>query len=233
MAKSLYEMSKDELVAYLVQISPGEDSDALKLLLYQPLLERAIVQQSKLDGIRADNPNATQLPPLLPGQSLTNEEAENINKRFRKELKEKHSQQLKDMTVADTRNDNSKNGNNDNNNNNNNNNNNGNNNNNNNDDIDMMGPDLSQLTGKKRKFKNFAMDARDTLIGLSKNLDLNNENAVKNFQKISAAIYGNKKKRRRRGDSMVSYSEFSFYFFLISCIFVCLRLFLAQIFNVC
>ena len=191
--KSLYEMGTDELVAYLVKIIPGEDSDALKLLLYQPLLERAIVQKTKLEGIQADNPNAKQLPPLLPGQKLTNDQAEAINKKFRKSLQEKHMNELKDMV--------STNGNNGNNNNNNGNNNN----NNNDDDIDMMGPDLSKVTGKKRKFKNFALDARDTLIDLSKNLDLSDENVVKNFQKISNAIYGSRKKKRRKGDSMVSY----------------------------
>ena len=190
-SKPLALLDRPDLVAYVMGIQPSEDADALKYLEFQPLLERALVYQSQLDGLRTDDPSIKQLPPLADGKALTIKHAREINDEFKLSLSRQRQRA------------NSGKGNDDNNNNNNNNRN----------DVEMRGK------SKKRNFKEFKNESvMDILVNISKDIDIKDQKAVENFERISKALQGgNIKKKRRKGDSLV-FSFSIFYLFLLPCI---------------
>ena len=185
-SKPLALLERPDLVAYVMGIQPSEDADALKYLEFQPLLERALVYQSQLDGLCTDDPSIKQLPPLADGKALTIKHAREINDEFKLSLSRQRQRA------------NSGKGNDDNNNNNNNNRN----------DVEMRGK------SKKRNFKEFKNESvMDILVNISKDIDIKDQKAVENFERISKALQGgNIKKKRRKGDSLV-FSFFIFIFF--------------------
>ena len=198
--KPLDEMDREELVAYIGIIQPSEDMDALKYLEYEPLLEMAVSYKTKLDGLKTTNPNTIKLPALPVNEVLTMKQARQINSEYRQSVKRKNQQQLRKFGNTDNSN-------------NINNSNNGNNTDISNDSNNTNSNNLP-LTGSKRSFKDFAEDARvDMLVNMSKSIDISDEKAVRNFERISKALYsGGKKKKRRRGDTLV-YNKYVVYIY--------------------
>ena len=187
--KRLADMNRNQLIAYILSIQPTDDSDALKFLEYVPLLDRAYDLKMKLEGLQTDDDAVIKLPALDPRDHFNLKQAKILNQNYYQEVRKQRQRQL-DKSGESGDNDNNR-----------------------NDPIDDMGSNLniqlgtatSRVTGSKRSFESYSEDARvDALLNLSKNINVNDENAVTNLERISKAIFGgNAKKKRRKGGSMV------------------------------